>query len=515
MSRTTIDSVARRQSRRSAGIVKKRAGLQFSMAVSYVVITVIIVLFLEILSGIAITMMLTNSSFVDSDTVREAKQKAQVYALEAATQASGAGLPADLTFQPGQRFSIAVPIAGSKTDDLPYITQNVAAPQQFALLITPDAHILTSSYPARYSPGTSAAQVLSRQMSLIQAALSGSPTSGTVTTEQGRFIGAASPIWSKEKRVLGVVYVQIPLDKPGRYILLHFVGEWLASGLLLPILLAPLGAIFGIITTRKLVRRIHRLVAATTFMTDGDYSQRIPVSRRDEIGQLEHQFNIMAQRLDASIAAQKNLTEQNTRLEERTRIARDLHDSIKQQVFALSMQLGAALSFFEQKPATARQHLTEADNLAYEVRQELTSLIQEFRPLVSREKDFPQVLREYTTTWSRQNNIAVDLDIAEDCTHLPLQLTNALVCIVREALSNVARHSQASQLTLSLTEEHGLIKLTIGDNGRGFDVAQAKGTGVGLQSMQERLAELGGTMRIQSAAGAGTQILAQCPVEDH
>lgn len=485
------------------------------MAVSYVVVTVMIVLFLEILSGIALTMMLTNSSFVDSDTVRDAQQKAQVYALEAATQASGAGLPADLTFQPGQRFSIAVPVAGSKTDDLPYITQNVAGPHQAALLITLDMHILTSSYPVRYPPGTPAAQILSRQMSLIQTALGGSPISGTVTTEQGRFIGAASPIWSKEKHVLGIAYVQIPLDKPGGYILLHFVGEWLASGLLLPILLAPLGAIFGIVTTRKLVRRIHRLVAATAFMADGDYNQRIPVSRHDEVGQLEHQFNTMAQRLDASIAAQKNLTEQNTRLEERARIARDLHDSIKQQVFALSMQLGAARSLFAQKPATARQHLAEADNLAYEVRQELTSLIQEFRPLVFREKDFPQVLREYTTTWSRQNNIAVDLDIAEDCTHLPLQLTNALVRIVQEALSNVARHSQANQLTLSLAEEHGLVKLAIGDNGRGFDVTQAKDTGVGLQSMQERLAELGGTMRIQSVAGAGTQILAQCPVEDH
>ena len=248
---------------------------------------------------------------------------------------------------------------------------------------SPDAHILASSYPARYPLNASASRVLSRQLSLLQTALRGTPASSTFTSGQGRAIGAASPILNSEKRVLGAAYVQMSLDKPGGLILLYFAGEWLVTGLLLPILLAPLGAVFGLITTRKLVRRIHRLVAATAAMAEGDYSQRIPVSRRDEVRQLEQQFNTMAQRLDASIAAQKALTEQNTRLEERARLARDLHDSVKQQIFAISMQLGAARSLFEHKPAAARQHLLEADNLAYEARQELTSLIQEFRPLAS------------------------------------------------------------------------------------------------------------------------------------
>lgn len=500
---------------RNASKVKRSSGLQFSMAASYVGVTVVIILVLEILGSLAITMMLTSNSFADNDIVRDAQRKAQVYALEAATLANGADLPADLTFQPGQPSSVAIPVAGSQSQDIPYITGNAIRPQQIAVLITPDAHILASSYPACYPLNASASRVLSRQLSLLQTALRGTPASSTFTIEQGRAIGAASPILSSEKRVLGAVYVQMSLDKPGGLILLYFAGEWLVTGLLLPILLAPLGAVFGIITTRKLVRRIHRLVAATASMAEGDYSQRIPVSRRDEVGQLEQQFNTMAQRLDASIAAQKALTEQNTRLEERARLARDLHDSVKQQIFAISMQLGAARSLFEHKPAAARQHLLEADNLAYEARQELTSLIQEFRPLAFNDKDFMPALREYVTTWSRQNTIAVDLDIAENCAHLPLQLANALARVVQEALSNVARHSQASHVALSLIAEQGQLTLVLEDNGRGFDPAQARGAGVGLQSMQERLAELGGTMQIQSAAGDGTQIVAHCPIAGH
>ncbi len=483
------------------------------MAASYVGVTVVIILILEILGSLAITNMLTSNSFVDNDTVRDAKQKAQVYALEAAMLTNGANLPANLTFQPGLPSSIAIPVSGSHSQDIPYITDNASQPQQIAALITPDTRILTSSYPTRYPLNTPASRVFPRQISLLESALRGTPASAIFTIEQGSVIGAAYPILSNEKRVLGASYVQMSLDKPGGRILLYFAGEWLITGLLLPILLAPLGAVFGLITTRKLVRRIHRLVSATASMAEGDYSQRIPVSRRDEVGQLEQQFNTMAQRLESSIAAQKTLTEQNTRLQERARLARDLHDSIKQKIFAISMQLGAVRSLFEHRPDAARQHLLEADNLAYDVRQELTSLIQELRPLPFSEKDFSPALRDYTTTWSRQNTIAVELDIAENCAHLPPRLTNALARIIQEALSNVARHSQASQVTLALTAEQGQVTLTIADNGRGFDPAQARGAGVGLQSMQERLAELGGTMHIRSSAGAGTQLQARCPVE--
>src|SRR5262249_16181557 len=156
-----------------------------------------------------------------------------------------------------------------------------------------------------------------------------------------------------------------------------FARIMLASSVFWLVMMLPVGGLFGFITTRGLLRRLQRLVTCTTRFADGDYSQRVQVSRRDEVGQLETHFNRMAGQLAERIAEQERLAEDNARLAERNRIARDLHDSVKQQLFAVSMQLGTALTMFERQPDTAHQHLLEADSLAHHVQQELTVLIQQ------------------------------------------------------------------------------------------------------------------------------------------
>src|SRR5579875_290392 len=86
-------------------------------------------------------------------------------------------------------------------------------------------------------------------------------------------------------------------------------------------------------------------------------------------------LNLEARRLDTTIALRQELASQNARLAERGRISRDLHDSIKQQVFAIGLQLGTALSLLERDPAVAVQHVRQADALAHQAQQELTTLI--------------------------------------------------------------------------------------------------------------------------------------------
>jgi serine phosphatase RsbU (regulator of sigma subunit) len=97
-----------------------------------------------------------------------------------------------------------------------------------------------------------------------------------------------------------------------------------ASGLFWAIVAAPAGVLLGLLTTRSIVRRIRRLVDATARFADGDYSQRVPEATSDEIGQLERQFNTMAQQLVESIARQKLLVEQHARIEERARIEQEM-----------------------------------------------------------------------------------------------------------------------------------------------------------------------------------------------
>ncbi|HEX4715004.1 MAG TPA: SpoIIE family protein phosphatase, partial [Ktedonobacteraceae bacterium] len=104
----------------------------------------------------------------------------------------------------------------------------------------------------------------------------------------------------------------------------NILGFVLMSGFFWIIILSPAGAMFGAIFTRGLVLRIRRLIAATAHFASGDYTQRVVITKRDEIGQLEQQFNEMAEQLVESIKKQQELTERTARMEERARIEQEL-----------------------------------------------------------------------------------------------------------------------------------------------------------------------------------------------
>jgi serine phosphatase RsbU (regulator of sigma subunit) len=128
---------------------------------------------------------------------------------------------------------------------------------------------------------------------------------------------------SPGKKVIGAIYVQVA-SLSDQSIFQLFEGVWIFSGLAWLLIITPVGVVFGVLTTRRLVRRVHRLVKATASFAGGEYAQRVAVGRRDEIGQLELQFNTMAEQLVESIAQQTVLTEQNARMEERGRIEQEL-----------------------------------------------------------------------------------------------------------------------------------------------------------------------------------------------
>jgi len=175
------------------------------------------------------------------------------------------------------------------------------------------------------------------------------------------------------------------------------------------------------------------------------------------------------------------------------------------------MQVGAALTQVENDSEAARRHLREADTLISQTQQELTGLIHELRPSALQQQGLPAALREQAQDWSRQHGIAIELDLAEGC-RAPAAVEEAFWRIAQEALSNVARHSQATRVELRLQTAPQEVTLSIADNGRGFDPASGQQSGIGLHSMRERLAAVGGTVTIQSRPEAGTVLLACCPV---
>jgi serine phosphatase RsbU (regulator of sigma subunit) len=303
--------------------------LQTRMTISYVAVTVVTALLLELLIGGTVVVILSGTSILDRVILTTTKHTAQVYALEAALKVEGTALNPRTTFQPGQPASIDLDEGNTKQTipyidtQVPYIDPHSPTPKlaAFALLIAPSGQVLASSYPARYPVSTPIAQLLPGQAHFILNALAG--RSESMIDSQGRVASAVEPVWSRENKPIGAVYVQVP-GVSGGDLFMTFAGGWARSGLGWLLITAPIGAIFGVLTTRRLVRRVHRLVNATAQFANGDYTQHVPVSRQDEIGQLEQQFNQMAQQLVESIAQQQALVEQQARLEERARIEQEL-----------------------------------------------------------------------------------------------------------------------------------------------------------------------------------------------
>lgn len=211
----------------------------------------------------------------------------------------------------------------------------------------------------------------------------------------------------------------------------------------------------------------------------------------------------------------ENLFEQTKELaiiEERNRLARDLHDSAKQKAFAALAQIGTANGMINVNIKAAKEHLGEAENLVSDVIQELTFLIQEMYPLALKEKGLSTSLREYAFEWENRTDIPVSVKI--DGGHrLKLEVEQALYRIVQESLANIARHSQASNATLNVHYNQTHIKVEIIDNGRGF-VPGNSSNGIGLRLIHERAESVGGQVAIESEPGKGTRVLIDIPTEN-
>ena len=224
-------------------------------------------------------------------------------------------------------------------------------------------------------------------------------------------------------------------------------------------------------------------------------------------------FTALVNRASMAIANME-LFEQTRELavmEERNRLARDLHDSAKQKAFAALAQLGTVNGMAGAVPQGADPHLTEAETLVYEVIQELNFLIQEIYPIALQEKGLPAVLREYVFEWENRNDALINLSIQGE-RELPLELEQAVYRVIQEALANVSRHSRAARVDLSLVYNDELLQVVMADDGRGFDINQ-KATGLGFRSMRERISSIRGTFQVQSAPGQGTRIFVQIPLK--
>ncbi len=266
----------------------------------------------------------------------------------------------------------------------------------------------------------------------------------------------------------------------------------------------PVGAVFGWLVSRGLRKRLVTLSAASQAWSRGDFSVTPRDKSGDEIGELTRNLTGMTEQLQTLLHTRDELA----RVEERNRLARDLHDTVKQQTYAARMQLTAAKNLLDSDLTAAAGHIDTALQLNRESQQELKLIIDELRPAALEGKGLPQALKDYAVRWQEHTGIRVTTTVSGERS-LPLDIEQALYRVLQESLSNIARHAEADSVGLSLNMTPTEVTLTIADKGRGFDVNNISSSSYGLTGMRARLSEVGGTLTVESTLAAGTTITAE------
>lgn len=292
---------------------------------------------------------------------------------------------------------------------------------------------------------------------------------------------------------------------------------------------AFIGLLAGALFSQSLVRRLRRMNNVSQAWLRGNLALRIYDTYPDEVRQFGDQLNALAEQLEEDEEDLAVLRERNARLtdqvralavvEERNRLARELHDSVKQHLFSLAMTASAIRTHFEAleraPEGTAPATITALSDMVQEIeisaqhaQRETTRLIEDLRPGSLQEQGLAAALNDYTLLFGAQEHLLIYLEVTGDDKRLPPAVSEALYRVVQEALHNVARHARATRVDMHLRCSAERVTLTIEDNGVGFDTTQ-RGPGLGLANMQERMLNVGGRLMLESQSGIGTTILAE------
>jgi two-component system, NarL family, sensor histidine kinase LiaS len=378
------------------------------------------------------------------------------------------------------------------------------------VIVGPDGQVLASASTATSPIGELVASPQA-QAALHTALRTGKLLFQSATLADGRTVAAVPVVGYDRGPVLGALLVAasiVPGPPPpalGPFPIEQIAGALksvLPSALVLVILASIVGTLFGILASRGITRRLGRITLAADAWSRGEFQATVRNTGRDELGQLATDLNLMAEQLQHLLATRQELAV----VEERHRLARDLHDSVKQQMFVITMLVGAARASVAGN-AEAERTLSDAEHLAGQTQQELTAMIRALRPVALANQGLGAALRELIDDWSQQTGITAVADIGcEAATTVAAE--QALFRVTQEALANVARHSGATSVDVRLiADQLETLTLSIQDNGRGFDLTQRNG-GLGLSSMRERVEGLGGTLLVYSAA-SGTRVEAR------
>ncbi len=203
--------------------------------------------------------------------------------------------------------------------------------------------------------------------------------------------------------------------------------------------------------------------------------------------------------------------QQAASLEERARLARELHDSVSQALYGIALGARTARTQLDRDPSKAVEPVDYVLSLAEAGLAEMRALIFELRPESLELEGLVAGLQKQADALKARHGITVDVDLCGE-PPVPLTVKEAVSRIAQEAMHNTVKHARATRVGLRLFCDGGTVTLDIEDNGQGFDPSQTFAGHLGLRSMRERAADFGGAIVIESTPGAGTRIRLSIPV---
>lgn len=240
----------------------------------------------------------------------------------------------------------------------------------------------------------------------------------------------------------------------------------------------------------------------------------------DRLGSLSEQRRQAVERLEAAQAENAGLQAQLLTqareagiLEERQRLAREIHDTLAQGLTGIITQLGAVQQA-KDAPERWQQHVENALALARESLNEARRSVHALRPAPLDQASLPDALAEAARRWSQVHGVQASMTTTGEMAVLSADVDAALLRVAQEALANIAKHARATRVGITLSYLGDVVALDIRDDGEGFGVdqtAQNANGGFGLQSMRQRMAQVGGTLEVESEPGYGTAISARVP----
>jgi signal transduction histidine kinase len=416
-----------------------------------------------------------------------------------------------------------------------------AAPMSLMLLISSDGKVVASSYPGRIPVGGTAAELLPNEA--LDDLGRGAATDGLPgTTDHGPVVWSLAPVDARASggegnelgaRPLGSVYVQVPAS-PGiagppikdllvlglpwagklgadRLKTLDRVPPLLQLGVALVLVSLPVGMLVGLVSTVRHRRRVRNLAAATAGIAMGDLGRRAQVGGRDELGEVEEAVNSMADWLSTAQAAKLELADGVAADVESSRAARELHESVAQNLYSLTVMAGGIRKALPPGSPVATG-VAAIEATANEAMRDLRELLPWLAPATTADRGLIPALEELCGAFENRFGVPVQADVQAD--ELAEPIANAVLKVAREALANAAEHSDPRWVALRVAANRQQVEVEVR-----HDAGPAHGGSIttgarepGLDRLREWVGQLGGSLRVERRAGMGTRLRVLLPI---